>query len=559
VTASRERWLLLALAVLPLAPFASAAFGIDDPVFLAVARRIGAAPLDPFGFEMAWDATALEVARFNLNPPLFSYWLAPWLALFGESETWMHVAAWPFAALAAFAFHGIARRVGVAPALPATALLVSTPAFVVLATTLQLDVPVSAWLLCAVYALLCARDGGGRRAEWGAGLAAAAAGLTKYVGLASLPLLAAGMLLLPPRERRWSAGSWLRVVGVPALAFGAWGAFSLARYGFVHYAAGVALVGERRLALAELVNHWLSVPIWYGAALVFPLGFCARALWRGQRGAAWTLLCVAAGAAVAAFVLPTGEPRRRVPLELEQASLAAAGFGAALGCAALVLARGRELLREPVDRFLALWAGGFALFSIAVNWHVNAADALLIAPPWLLLLLRGPETRPSPRAQWALAAAALALSLALAAADAAQRNVYRRAAEEIAAAIGAEPGARWQVGQWGFQHYLERRGFRPLIPRSARTQGSPLQPGDWVASARNVSQLDVAAYMAGFRLRPVTSFAYPSRNPLRTTNPDAGAGFYSHHGGYVPFAWSREPLDEIGLARVVAVVAGPAP
>ena len=41
--------------------------------------------------------------------------------------------------------------------------------------------------------------------------------------------------------------------------------------------------------------------------------------------------------------------------------------------------------------------------------------------------------------------------------------------------------------------------------------------------------------------------------PLRTTNPDAGAGFYSHHYGYVPFAWSRKPFDRVGLGQVIRI------
>ena len=82
---------------------------------------------------------------------------------------------------------------------------------------------------------------------------------------------------------------------------------------------------------------------------------------------------------------------------------------------------------------------------------------------------------------------------------------------------------------------------------------SQLAPGDWVASARNVSQLDLAGYMARFRIEPVRSFGSECALPLRTTNPDAGAGFYTHHGGYVPFAFSRAPLDDVGLGRVIAV------
>ena len=39
-----------------------------------------------------------------------------------------------------------------------------------------------------------------------------------------------------------------------------------------------------------------------------------------------------------------------------------------------------------------------------------------------------------------------------------------------------------------------------------------------------------------------------SRLPLRTTNPDANAGFYSHHGGYTPFAWSDAPVERVSGA-----------
>jgi hypothetical protein len=547
----RERWLVAALVLLPLLPFSGAAFGIDAPVFLAVARRILEAPLDPFGFEMVWDATSLEVARFNLNPPLFSYWLAPGLGAFGEREAWLRATTWPFPLLAAFAFHGIARRAGV-EALPATALFVATPAFLVLATTLQLDVPVEALLLAAVYALLRARESGSWRWELCAGAAAAAAGLTKYVGLAALPLLGAGLVLLPgAAPRRSAVASWLRVVGVPVLAFALWGAWSHARYGFVHYAAGLALVGERNLTPAELVNHLASLPIWIGGALFFPVCFFALRLLRAGWGVELALGCGLAGAGVAAFVLPGGEPLRRVPLDLEDAVLAAICFAAALCCYGLVLARGPALLRDPLDRFLALWAGGFLSFSLFVNWHVNAADALLAGPPLLLLLLRDSRLRPSARVQWSWAASSLLLSLLLAAADTAQCNVYRRAATQLREVIGDAPGGRWLVGQWGFQYYLTREGFAPVMPTTRTAPASALQPGDFLATARNVSQLDLAATLARFQIVQVRSFVTRSALPLRTTNPDAGAGFYSHHGGYVPFSFSRAPLDEIELGRVL--------
>jgi hypothetical protein len=253
------------------------------------------------------------------------------------------------------------------------------------------------------------------------------------------------------------------------------------------------------------------------------------------------------------LLLPVGEPLRRVPLEKGVLVFAVLCFAAALFTLALVVTRDRARLRDPLDRFLLLWGGGFLTFSLAVNWHVNAADALLVSAPLLLLLLRDPRTCPSPGVQWAFAAIALLLSLGLTYADSSQGNVYRRAAADLDAQLADSPGTRWQVGQWGFQHYAEQRGFRPLLPETPQAPGSPLAKGDWVATARNVSQLDVAATMRRYDVQPLRSFVYESAWPLRTTNPDAGAGFYSHHGGYVPFTWSRLPLDTIGLGRIAAV------
>jgi hypothetical protein len=182
---------------------------------------------------------------------------------------------------------------------------------------------------------------------------------------------------------------------------------------------------------------------------------------------------------------------------------------------------------------------------------VNAADALLAAPPALLLLYRSPVLRPPPRAASAWAAGMLVFSLLLAGADAIQANVYREAARRIAHEIGGQPGARWFVGHWGLQHYLEREGFRPVVPP---TYGrSELARGDWVATARNVSQLDITVNMNPYVIRPVWAWSYESWLPLRTTNADASAGFYSHHSGYVPFGFTSAPVDRVSLGRVVGV------
>jgi len=545
----REALLVAALVIAPLLLLLDAAVSIDAPVFVAVARQIIAAPADPFGFRMIWDPTSPDTAVFNRNPPLLSYWLAPWIAHFGERETVMHAALLPFPLIAALAFLGIARRLagrGLEPAL----LLVATPAFGVLASTLMLDVPLLACWLVAVYALVRGAEREGSAWPLAAGAAAAAAGLTKYVGFATAPLLAAGVLLL---YRRRAAGL-LRVLALPLIAWAAWGAYTWWRYGFVHFLGSTDVILDRSFEPREFWNQLASVPIYYGAALVFPVLRAAGSFARGARGAGLALLGLLLGTAVVTYVLPVGEPSRRAPLARDAAVLGAFAFAGGFWLWLRCLEPTR-LAASAQDRFLMLWLAGLLIFSCFLNWHVNAADALLAAPPVLLLLFRDADLRPSRRAVGVWLVLALPFAWLLAAADAEQAGVYRTGARRIAAEIGARPGARWFVGHWGLQHYLEREGFQAVVPPMYGR--SDLAEGDWVAAARNVSQLDVSHNMQRFTLEETWSWGFAATLPLRSTNADAGAGFYSHHAGYLPFAFSRLPLDRVQLGRVVGVRGAP--
>jgi 4-amino-4-deoxy-L-arabinose transferase-like glycosyltransferase len=501
------------------------------------------APADPFGFQMIWDPTSPDTAVFNRNPPLLSYWLAPWIALFGERETVMHAALLPFPVIAGLAFLGLARRLaggGVRPAL----LLVATPAFGVLASTLMLDLPVLAFWLLAAWALSRGAEGDDPRWLIAAGVAAALAGLTKYVGFATAPLLAAGVWLLCRRR----APGLLCVLAPPLLAWGAWGAYTWWRYGFVHFLGSTDVVFGRSFEPREIWNQVVSVPIYYGAALLFPVWRAAMALVQGERGSRRVLLGLLLGTAAVGWVLPTGEPSRRVALGVDDAVLGAFAFAGAFWLWSRFFESAR-LAAAAQDRFLLLWLAGLLLFSSVLNWHVNAADALLAAPPALLLLFRDAGLCPSRRAVGVWLAISLPLGWLLAAVDAEQAGVYRTAARRIAGEIGAQQGGRWFVGHWGLQHYLEREGFQSVVPPMYGR--SDLATGDWVATARNVSQLDVSQNMSRFKLKEVWAWDFASRLPLRTTNADAGAGFYSHHAGYLPFAFSTRPLDRVQLGRVV--------
>ncbi|NQZ99742.1 MAG: glycosyltransferase family 39 protein [Myxococcales bacterium] len=540
----REILAVAALTLLPLLPFLNAAVSFDGPVFIAVARQIVEAPLDPFGFEMLWDSTSLEVAKFNRNPPLLSYYLAAWMTLFGEREFLLHLALLPFPLMSSLAFFGIVRRLTDARVAP-VALLVASPAFLVLSTTFLLDVPVLTAGLVAIYALLRGREPGGEAWWVVSGLAAGAAGLLKYVGFSTLPLVAAGVMLL--YRRRALPG--LIICGLPVALFSAWGAFTAHVYGEVHFFGATDVVADKSFASGHFLNKLLSTPIYYGAGLLFPVLFWARAFRPKGSGTELAVVGVLIGAAAVGWVLPDGQPPRRIPLEADESLIAALGFAGAfaLWCAVL---DPRRALASAEDRFLALWLAGLFVFSAFLNWHVNAADALLAAPPVLIMAFRHPGLRLSQRAAWLTVAAMLPFSLLLASADVQQSNHYRAAARGIAQEIGDRAGARWFVGHWGLQHYLEREGFEPVKPPMYGKL--ELHPGDWVVSARNVSQLDVYSTMNPYTIRSVWTWKLESWLPLRATNGDAGAGFYSHHSGYTPFGFSSAPVEVVTLGRITA-------
>jgi hypothetical protein len=322
----------------------------------------------------------------------------------------------------------------------------------------------------------------------------------------------------------------------------------------VHFLGSTDVVAQRSFALPLFGNQATSAFVWYGGALLFPVALWAKTLLRAARGLEAALLALAVAATAVFFLLADGEPARRNSLDLGHLVLAVAccAGGAFLWQGVL---RPRDILASPEDRFLALWLGGLLVFSLFVNWHVNAADALLAAPPALLLWFRRPALRLGTAWLRGCAAAMLAFSLGLAVADTIQSNFYRSVAREIRAQIGDAPGERWFVGNWGFQHYLVAEGFRPVLPFALGD--SRLAVGDWLAAPRNVAQQEVGAHEQRYEVVEAGRFERSGDWPLRTTNPDAGAGFYSHRFGYTPFAWSRKAFEIVQLGRVTSVEAAP--
>jgi 4-amino-4-deoxy-L-arabinose transferase-like glycosyltransferase len=519
-SAARDRWILAVVQLAVLLPFLGKAVHIDDAFFLAIARHITAAPFDPFGFDYNWAGTPAPVWQEMKNPPGVFYLQAALLQLGGESERWLHLAFWPFAFCTTQASYELARRVTREPLYPAL-LLALCPAFWVSATSLMIDTPLVAAMTLAVLGLAVAQEHDRWRPRIGAAVAASAAVLAKYFGLAVVPLLAAQLALQRPRRARDAL-----VVLLPLLAFAAWWAVSDG-----HVMQAVAYRSDERADLAVwLVTHGLSGATFTAGLLGFPVALFAAALFDSERrGMALIALAVGIGGALA---LASWRPTAGLLDPLLALVLVASAV-------AFVWESFSKLPSGALQRVLLLWLAGALVFACLVNWTLNARTILLLAPPAVLIFAWQSEGRRVRRAG-ALLLTGL-IGAAVVAADAELAEFGRGEARRVVQTMGAER-VRF-VGHWGFQYYMERAGFEHVDLASP-----DLRAGDVVVAPvmHQIANGGIAE-LRGARERTVELRA--RRIPLAVMDPGTSAGLHGAFVGALPFSLTMAPLERVEVLR----------
>jgi 4-amino-4-deoxy-L-arabinose transferase-like glycosyltransferase len=562
-----------------LAPFVNKAFTVDDPLFLWAAQQIRSHPDDPYGFTVSWYGTPMRMADVTKNPPLMPYALALAAALFGWSETALHLICLLPAAGAAWGTYRLAQELCSRPLLASlTAIL--TPVFLVSSTNVMCDTLMLCWW---VWAVVCWRRGL-RQPAWFfvAAVLICLCALTKYFGAALVPLLLVYTLaarlqggwrrslrtLLPAVAAlavpvavlagyqvltRWKYGNGLLLDAV-GFSVGWRGANSDANWASL---IGLIFIGG---CLAGVLFYlpllWPRRVLGTGAAVAVGLltpalllgrldtyALSAAAATTKQAGFAVDAWCLAAqcrqtmACGPAAFALGVAAAVSEAPpfqgwdwLAVLQAAVFVLG---GLGVVALIVT---DLWRrwDANALLLFLWAVGTAAFAVRFNWVINGRSLLPLAPVVGILvarrldLLHGPSTgRWSWGLAWPLIGAGV-VAVMVTAADYRQADADRSAARLIAADCAGRRGQLWLEGHWGFQYYMQRLGgvhvdvyayhFREgdLLVLPGNNYGVLYRPPPW--TARDVLTVE----MHGFPW-------------LTTLRLDRGAGFYSHEIGPFPF------------------------
>jgi hypothetical protein len=524
---SSRRWLPLLLLLGLVLPFAGKPVHIDDANFLALARGALADPWRPHAIDINWQGSTERAFDVLSNPPGIGWWLAP---VAQASAPVQHLWMLPWLALLAWGAWQLGRRFG-GDGAAGVLLLGTAPVVVLAAQALTPDLPLLAVTAAGFGGYLLAVDQGRQRAAAGWAVLAGSAVLFRYSGVALLPLL----LLYPLLRRR---GPWPALAGLLPLllllahdlhAYGAW--HLLAMTGFQSETASGREAFRKLVAALAMLGGVGLLPVLPTLGRRLSLGAAGLGIVLGVVGALvsgltlgatlWTAACCAAGAA--ALVGPLVGSWRDASAE-----------------------------RRAERIFLAAWAFGGLVFLVGLRFTA-ARYWLPFLPPVLLAWL---ALRPGRR----LLLGALALHLAVALGVAVDDLAMARVGPEAARWADSEGRGCLQcedpldrefvfAGHWGWQHYLERRGWRSLEDEER------LRPGAVLAVAESPWPQEPDP---GTCLEPVGQRVFSDRFPGPRVH--SAAGFANLHAfvvagsppveTYVPWTLSDEPRERVSLYRV---------
>jgi hypothetical protein len=546
----REVLLVSALCIASLLPFITKPFHVDDALQLWEAQQIRAHPLDPLGFDVNWYVSPMRMADVTKNPPLVSYYLAAASLIVGWHEAGLHAAMMLPALMVVLGTFKLARQLK-APATLAACATLAAPVFLISATTTMSDVLMLAFF---VWSVVCWIDGM-RREHIGmlalAALLAALATLSKYFGMALVPLLLVHGLV----HRRGRVGMWMLPLLATVAILVAYQLVTKRMYGrgLLFEAAGYSI--EHRYGHARSAASIVSTVL-IGFAFTGGCAASAVLLWLVARPLR-ALLMIGAGIGATILLLtiaPSMDETIRSGDAMTSGFLLQFAFWLAAGVALLIVTAqflrklGRTHPAEAV--LLACWIAGTFAFAVFVNWSVNARSLLAIAPPLAIVAAMATPANIAQRRVAAIAvAASLALSLILAEADASLARCYRDAAELVTSLENSRgPQTIWFQGHWGFQYYAQLAGAKPIdITNWHPAIGDiVIFPGQTQTSLGDLPD-------AGLKLLSRNEFQPLS---FAATMRVQHAGFYSQLWGPLPFAFGAVPPE---VATISVVTKPPTP
>ncbi len=372
------------ITVLSLLPFSNKAFYADDPLFVWAGKHIQTEPMNPYNFKVNWYGTDMMMSDVTKNPPIACYYIAGAAAIMGWNEPGLHIAFMLPALLVVGGTFLLARHLCKGSMAAALVTLLS-PVFLVSATTVMCDVlMVAAWIF-AIYFWIRGVDENSHLYLLSSALLIPICALTKYFGMALVPLL----IVYAVTARR-SAGWWLVYLIIPVAVLYWYQVTTKAAYGrgllmdAASYAQAVP--GSNRWSLSKVITGFSFTG---GCALgIIFLGFALLDRWKMVYAALGLLVLVIVlwlMNTVGLLRLPD-DSSMRFETVFQIALMTLAGLG-------IIVLAVHDVWRHrnAASLLLLLWVLGTYVFATFVNWSVNARSMLPMMPAVAILVLRRTE------------------------------------------------------------------------------------------------------------------------------------------------------------------------
>lgn len=509
-------------------PLLGKALHIDDGFYIEITKAVVHDPYRPYSFVINWGDLPANGFK-DLNPPLFSYFLAPVWAKCGASEVPLHLVALLFAFSAVLSFYFLCIEMGIRPLIP-TLVFLSVP-FLAVGTNLMLDTPA---LGLAIPSVLFFIAGVKREKLWLlilSGVMFSLAVLTKYSAIA---------LFVPFFVYPFLSKKFRHIIPftIGLAVFLLWNIYCFYIYGEPHFMNShvVGKLGFYRLFIFQ--------PLVFVMVIGMTLPYAVFII---RRGLIFYLALLYSIEMSIAYILKNRGFESFVNSFL-------VGAGVFLGFYLLIYIlshielkkKGRclAILNDPFFIFMVLWVVMIIIMNLFFTPFVALRNVIFMYPALIIIMFRYTLfSKIAAKKIYVIIGCMLMVHAALAYVDFRYAQSYKNAAERLKEAY--KNRTVWYFGHWGWQYYAGAAGFNQWSKLNAGTI-----KGDIVIVPQNVSKQKMTDELKD-KLRLIESLTYElSWLPIRSQSKLSHAGFYLSDIWQPTYTLSFKPLEVVDVYEV---------
>jgi len=549
--------IIVLFSIITSLPFIFKPYHVDDPVFIYVAEQVIKDPLRPYSFNLEWSSDSGQASHMD-DTPLVSYFAALAFILSGRTEASVHVLLILFHIIAGISFYYIAKRFLAKNALIATLIMIATPTFLVMSNNVMPDVPMISLFLLAAALFIYGVDKMDHRLMFLGSFVAGMSYLTKPNAIVILPLLALYALLRKKPK-------YMLYVLTPVIMIILWSIHNhyiqddVLILGYIPFLLRIkASAGGAEIYLAYFISNLSYI----GGATLFPFFFLYPFLNR-KRNWIFLIASLISTMALAAILYKVSVNFISGQYTLFQLALFVAFITSSTFFILVVIADNYKKIGPCIKNifsitkskcdfdtfFLLVWFFGVYILNSGISGGSVKYNTLFLPPLLLVYMTMFRKYSIKYKLKMRIPLIILLLTtatvgLGVAFADLEFARVYKHFSYNVADEYKTSDNTLWIRGHYGFQYYMVEKGHVPI----PLTTNEP-KKGDIIIKARIPSPRSIAPELEE-RTELIKTVSYDGLIPIRVQNGGAHSGFYTYGGGFLPYSFSKEKLENFDIFLV---------